>query len=149
MINTVVLTGRLTRDPELRMTPNGIEVVTFSLAFDNKSKTNGDKTTSFINCTAWRQTAKYISNYCKKGNLLGVEGSLQERRYQRKDGTNASVVEIVCSSVTNLSPRSQVSDGTSLDSLTTGKTTNSDETQPASDDIMSQGEDLADDDLPF
>ncbi len=150
MINRVILVGRLTKTPELRTTPNGISVMSFSLAFDNKTKgPNGEKTSSFINCTAWRQHAEYISKYCQKGSQIGIEGSLQERRYVRKDGTNASVVEIIVDSVTLFGSKNQSNATTYQQQSAHSNAFESDE--PSVDDIFkdSGDGDLADDDLPF
>ena len=95
MINRVIIVGRLTRDPELRSTPSGVNVLTFTLAFDNKNKNaDGTRGTSFINCTAWRQLADFVSKYCKKGSQIGVEGSLQERKYQRRDPVHERTVSL-------------------------------------------------------
>ena len=112
MINRVIIVGRLTKAPELRTTPNGISVMSFTLAFDNKSKgPNGEKTSSFINCTAWRQNAEFISKYCQKGTQVGIEGSLQERKYVRKDGSNASTIDIIVDSVTLFGSKNQNTTG--------------------------------------
>ncbi len=103
MINSVVLVGRLTRDIEIRKTQSNLSVASFSLAVDNRTKdANGNKTTSFINCTAWRQSADFLAKYTHKGSLIGVEGTLQQRSYDRKDGTKASVLEVVVDRVTLL-----------------------------------------------
>lgn len=100
MINRVVLVGRLTRDPELRKTVNGASVATFTIAVDNRTKgPNGEKTTSFIPCTAWNQQAENACKYTHKGSLVGVEGRLNQRSYDAKDGRKVSVVEVICDSV--------------------------------------------------
>ncbi len=107
MINSVVLVGRLTRDVEIRKTQSNLSVTSFSLAVDNRTKdANGNKTTSFINCTAWRQSADFLAKYTHKGSLIGVEGTLQQRSYDRKDGTKASVLEVVVDRVTLLESKS-------------------------------------------
>lgn len=149
MINRVIIVGRLTKAPELRTTPNGISVMSFTLAFDNKSKgPNGEKTSSFINCTAWRQNAEFISKYCQKGTQVGIEGSLQERRYVRKDGSNASTIDIIVDSVTLFGSKNQNTAGYQPTS-TQPNVFEADD--PQVDDIFkdSNDGDLADDDLPF
>lgn len=147
MINRVCLIGRLTRDPELRRTNSGMGVTSFTVAFDNRTKNpDGSKSTSFISCTAWNKTAEYVCNYLKKGSLVSIDGRLQERKYQRQDGTNASVVEIIVENIGSLSSRPQ--NGSQPSSVGTG-VANDDYSSDDSNvqDIL--GTDLADDDLPF
>lgn len=149
MINRVVLVGRLTKDPELRTTPNGVSVLSFTLAFDNKNKAaDGSKTSSFINCTAWRNSAEIINQYCRKGSQLGIDGSLQERRYQRKDGTNASVIEVIVDQVTLLGSKSS-NTNSSVQSKPVDAGYAADEPSNINDVLSSGDGDLADDDLPF
>lgn len=145
MINRVILVGRLTRTPELRMTPAGVNVLSFTLAFDNKTKgPDGSKTSSFVNCTAWRNSAEFISKYCEKGSQIGIEGYLQERKYQRKDGTNASVVEVI---VDNVSLFGSKGNNSAAVEENAGYTRDQ---QTSFDDNLAAGEgDMADDDLPF
>lgn len=99
-INKVVLIGRLTKDVELKATPSGSEVCNFSLAVDDY---NGKENVAyFIECVAWNQTAKFVTTYCKKGALIAVDGKLQTRSYDRKDGTKVYVTEVVCATVQSL-----------------------------------------------
>ena len=80
MFNLVVLTGRLTADPELKTTPNGVSVTSFSIAVQRKQKnSNGEYETDFINIVAWRQTAEFITKHFTKGSLIGIEGCIQTR----------------------------------------------------------------------
>ena len=96
-INNVVLTGRLTKDVELRATPSGANVCSFSLAVEDF---NGKENIAyFIECVAWNKTAEFISKYCSKGSMVGVVGKLTTRIYDRKDGTKAYVTEVVCNQV--------------------------------------------------
>ena len=96
-INKVVLIGRLTKDVELKATPSGSEVCSFSLAVDDY---NGKENVAyFIGCVAWNQAAKFVTTYCKKGSLIGVDGKLQTRSYDRNDGTKVYVTEVVCANV--------------------------------------------------
>lgn len=99
MFNLVVLTGRLTADPELKTTPNGISVVSFSIAVDRRYRTGEERQTDFINIVAWRSSAEFISKYFKKGNLIGIEGSIQTRRYTDKNGNNRTAFEVVANNV--------------------------------------------------
>jgi len=92
--------GRLTRDPELKQTPNNVSVATFSLAVDRNYQSDKDnKQTDFINIVAWRHTAEFVSKYFTKGQLVAVEGSIQTRSYQDKDGNNRTVFEVVADQV--------------------------------------------------
>lgn len=108
-INRVVLVGRLTRDPELRTTTSGKQVVGFGLAVDdpwNKEHTN------FLNITAWGQTADFVSKYLTKGRLVAVDGRLQQRKYTTQDGQDRNVVEIVADRVQGLDrPRDDMGGG--------------------------------------
>ena len=107
-INRVVLTGRLTKDVELRATPSGANVASFTIAVDGFTKdqnNNSVNQASFINCVAWNTQAKFISTYCKKGTLVALEGRLQTRSYDRKDGTKAYVTEVIVDRLENLSPK--------------------------------------------
>jgi single-strand DNA-binding protein len=99
MFNLVVLTGRLTADPELKTTANGIPVTTFSIAVDRRYRSGEERQTDFINIVAWRQSAEFITKYFKKGNLIGIEGSIQTRRYQDKNGNNRTAFEVVTNNV--------------------------------------------------
>ena len=95
MFNLVVLTGRLTADPELKTTPNGIPVTTFSIAVNRNYRAGEEQQTDFINIVAWRQRAEFITKYFKKGSMIGIEGSIQTRRYQDKSGNNRTAFEVV------------------------------------------------------
>ena len=95
MFNLVVLTGRLTAAPELKTTPNGISVTNFSIAVNRNYRSGGENQADFINIVAWRQTAEFVTKYFQKGSLIGIEGSIQTRRYQDKDGNNRTFFEVV------------------------------------------------------
>lgn len=95
-MNKVILMGRLTRDPELKTTPNGVNVCSFGIAVDRRYQTKGEeKKTDFFNIVAWRQCGEFVSRYFKKGNMILVEGELQTRQYTNKDGQNVNVVEVI------------------------------------------------------
>lgn len=98
-MNVAILMGRLTADPELRHTANNIPVTSFTLAIDRRYRTGEERQTDFINIVAWRQTAEFVSKYFRKGQLVAVEGSIQTRRYQDKDGNNRTAFEVVASNV--------------------------------------------------
>ena len=99
MFNLVVLTGRLTADPELKTTSNGTPVVSFSIAVDRRYRTGEERQTDFINIVAWRSSAEFISKYFKKGSLIGIEGSIQTRKYTDKNGNNRTAFEVVANNV--------------------------------------------------
>jgi len=99
MINRVVLVGRITRDPELRKTQNGTSVVSFTLACNRRVKQDGQPDADFISCQAWGKTAEVICQYVFKGHLLGLEGRIQTRSYDDKDGKRVYVTEVVANSV--------------------------------------------------
>jgi single-strand DNA-binding protein len=106
MMNRVILVGRLTKDPELRYTPSGVAVATFTLAV-NRSYTNqqGEREADFINCVVWRKPAENVANYLKKGSLAGVDGRLQTRNYEGQDGRRVYVTEVTAESVQFLEPK--------------------------------------------
>ncbi len=100
MLNRVILIGRLTRDPEMRYTPNGTAVSRFTLAVD-RPYTNqaGERDTDFIDIVAWRQLGETCAQYLGKGRLVAVEGRLQVRNYETQDGQRRRVYEIVAETV--------------------------------------------------
>ena len=111
-MNKVILTGRITKDPEVRYTQTGVSVVSFTLAVNRQYRdANGNNQADFINCTAWRTTADFITRYIKKGYMLLVEGSIQSRSYQGQDGQTRYVTEVVCDNVENLQPRESQNTG--------------------------------------
>lgn len=106
MINQTVLVGRLTRDPELRYTPNGTATASFTLACDRPFKNqNGEKETDFIRCVVWRKPAENVANFLHKGSLAGVEGRIQTRSYDDNDGKRVYITEVSADRVQFLEPR--------------------------------------------
>lgn len=99
MLNKAILMGRLVADPELRETTNGISVCSFRIAVDRNYSKEQEKQTDFINIVAWRGTADFVSKYFSKGKMIIVEGAIQTRNYQDKDGNNGTVVEVNASNV--------------------------------------------------
>lgn len=100
MLNKIVLMGRLTRDPELRQTPTGNSVVSFTLACDRDFAAQGaEKETDFVDIVAWRGTAEFVSKYFSKGRMAVVSGRLQIRNWQDKDGNKRRSAEIVAENV--------------------------------------------------
>lgn len=100
MLNRVILIGRLTKDPDLRYTPNGVAVSTFTLAVNRNFKSqDGKQEADFINIVAWKKTAETCANYLKKGRLIAVEGRIQTRNYDNNEGKKVYVTEVVADNV--------------------------------------------------
>lgn len=106
MINNVSLTGRLTRDIDLRYTQSGTAVGTFTLAVDRQYKRDGEPTADFINCVIWRKSAENFTNFTHKGSLVGVEGHIQTRNYDNNQGQRVYVTEVVVDNFALLEPKS-------------------------------------------
>lgn len=100
MLNRVILIGRLTKDPELRYTPNGVATCTFTLAVDRPfTNAQKEKETDFINIVTWRQLAETCANYLRKGRLTAVEGRMQVRNYDNNEGRKVYVTEVIADNV--------------------------------------------------
>jgi single-strand DNA-binding protein len=100
LINRSILVGRLTKEPELRYTTNGVPVATFTLAVNrNFKKENGEQEADFINVVVWRKPAENVANFLKKGSLAGVDGRIQTRNYEGQDGKRIYITEVVADSV--------------------------------------------------
>lgn len=100
MINNAVIMGRLTADPELRTTGNGIGVCGFTVAVDRNYRPEGEeRQTDFINVVAWRKTADFVSRYFRKGQMIAVQGSIQTRNYEDRNGNKRTAVEIVADNI--------------------------------------------------
>lgn len=141
MFNLVVLTGRLTADPELKTTQSGISVTSFSVAVNRPYRTGEEQQTDFINVVAWRKTAEFIAKYFKKGNMIGIEGSIQTRKYTDKNGNNRTAFEVVVNNAQFVESKRD-------------STASQGGEQPASfsnagADDFSDLSDVSDDDLPF
>ncbi len=105
MVNSVVLVGRITKDPEIKYTNTGIPYVQFSVAVDRGVKdANGERQADFISCVAWRQTADFMSKFIKKGHMISIQGRIQTRNYQQ-DNQTRYITEVLCESVSSLQPR--------------------------------------------
>ena len=100
MLNNVIIMGRLTRDPELRRTQSGTAVTSFTMAVDRDFKSqSGEKETDFIDVVAWRNTGEFAAKYLAKGRMAAVEGRIQAREWQDKDGNRRKAVEVVADNV--------------------------------------------------
>ena len=148
MINRTVLVGRITRDPELRYTLNGIATCSFTLAVNRPfSSSEGKKEADFINIVAWRKQAENVANYLRKGSLTGVDGRMQSRSYENNEGKKVFITEVVADSVQFLEPKGNAASGAKPNK----------ETQPSKDQLSSDDPfasdgkpiDISDDDLPF
>lgn len=112
MLNCAVIMGRLTADPELRTTPNGVSVTSFSVAVDRSyQKAGEERQTDFINVVAWRQTAEFVSRYFHKGSMIAVQGSIQTRNYEDKTGARRTAVEIVADNVSFCGSKAETGTG--------------------------------------
>jgi len=99
-MNKIMLIGRLTKDPELRYTPNGAAVTSFTLAVDRRfPNQNGEREADFINCVAWNKSAEFVANYFHKGKQMALEGRLQVRTYEGNDGQRRWVTEVVAEQI--------------------------------------------------
>ena len=137
MINRIILVGRLTKDPELRKTNNDTAVASFTLAVDNRTKDqDGNRTTTFVTVVVWNQQAENVSKFLRKGALVGVDGRLVQRNFERRDGSKGSVLEVVADSVQFLEPKGE----------RTSEQVNEIKDESRNLDII---EDTVDDDLPF
>ncbi|EDO0523357.1 TPA: single-stranded DNA-binding protein [Listeria monocytogenes] len=160
MMNRVVLVGRLTKDPDLRYTPAGVAVATFTLAVNRPFKnTQGEQETDFIQCVVWRKPAENAANFLKKGSMAGVDGRIQTRNYEDNDGKRVFVTEVVAESVQFLEPKNNNAEGvTSNNYQNEANYSNNNktssyraDTSQKSDSFASEGKpiDISDDDLPF
>lgn len=166
MINRGVLTGRLTKDAELRTTQSGLSVATFTLAVNRHSKTKGDA--DFINCVIWRKAAENFCNFTSKGSLVGIDGRIQTRNYENQNGQKVYVTEIVVDSFSLLESKKDRlannnngnnsnydantnNNGFSNTTTNTNYISNSSNDSKAPDPFAESGDsiDITDDDLPF
>lgn len=105
-MNRVILVGRITRDPELRTSPNNVSFTAFSIAVSRTAvSSNGEREADFINCVAFNKQAENLCRFIKKGGQIGVEGKLQTRRYTAQDGSNRIATEVICDAIHFLEPR--------------------------------------------
>ena len=158
-MNSVILVGRLTRDPELRTTPNGIATCQISLAVNGIPNQNGERTTDFINVVVWRRQAENVAKFCQKGSQVGVEGKIHTRSYDANDGSKRYVTEVVASNITflgsssgNRNQNTSSEFGGVPEINTVSNMHNTNETTDLNDDPFKDfGSEvvLSDDDLPF
>ena len=117
-MNRVVLVGRLTRDPELRYTSSNVATCTFSLAVDRPfTNQSGEREADFINIVVWRKQAENCKNYLTKGSQVAIEGRIQTRNYDDKDGKKVYVTEILASNISFLDAKGTTAGGNSISNL--------------------------------
>ena len=109
MLNSAIIMGRLTADVELRTTPNGTSVARFTVAVERNYKSGEERQADFINCVAWKGTADFVSTYFKKGQMIAVQGSIQTRNYEDKNGNKRNAVEIVADNVSFCGSKNETS----------------------------------------
>jgi len=137
VLNRIVLIGRLTKDPELRYTPNGKAVASFTLAVDRSFKNQqGEREADFINIVVWGTQAENCANYLAKGKLAAVDGRLQIRSFEGQDGQRRWITEVVADNVRFLSPKGGSG----------GSSGSSGYNEPGN---MGSEVDFSDDDIPF
>lgn len=148
-MNKVCLIGRITKDPEIRYTANNIAVATFSLAINRTYKNaNGEYDADFINCIAFRNTADLLGKYVHKGDQLGIEGHIQTRNYDDKDGKKVYVTEVVVDSLDFLqNKREEKNEPKATETATETATQAATEVDPYKD--FGEAIEISDDDLPF
>lgn len=94
MLNKIIIMGRLTRDPELRYTQSNVPVCSFTVAVDRDYASNGEKQTDYIDCVAWRAGGEFVSKYFTRGSLIVVDGRLESRKWQDRDGNKRTSWEV-------------------------------------------------------
>lgn len=143
MINRVVLTGRLTRDVDLRYTQGGAAVATFNLAVDRRfTNQQGEREADFVSCVIWRKSAENFANFFHKGSLVGVEGRIQTRNYENQQGQRVYVTEVIVENFSFLESKNSTGNGSYQNNLPQNNT---------SDPFANNGKsvDIQDDQLPF
>lgn len=138
-MNNVCLIGRLTKTTELRKTTSGTSVISFTLAVNRRVKKDGQQEADFINCQAWKGVADVLFKYTKKGSLIGIDGRIQTRSYDDKNGKRVYVTEVVVENLDLLEPKDKNTDNTQTDMYA----------QPQENLDTTSNFDISSDDLPF
>lgn len=111
-MNKAIIIGRLTKEPEMRTTTNGVNSTSFTIAVNRPfSNQDGEREADFISCVAWRKQAENIAKYCSKGSQVAVEGRIQTRSYDAQDGTKRYVTEVIVENCTFLGSKNEVAAG--------------------------------------
>lgn len=146
MINRVVLVGRLTKDPEFRTTPSGVDVANFTLAVNRNFKNkNGEQQADFINVVVFKKQAENVNNYLFKGSLAGVDGRIQSRSYENKEGQRIFVTEVAADSVQFLEPKGN----NNQQNVSRGQQISTNDRQARNENPFVNSVDVDPDDLPF
>lgn len=138
MLNKALLVGRLVKDPEFRSTANGVSVTTFCLAIPRKYKENGERKSDFINCVSFRATADLVQQYCSKGDIISVDGTIQSRTWNDSEGRRNYVTEVIADSI-----------GFVCSAEKKTATSKNEDDGGIDTDKLDFGPDIGDDDLPF
>ena len=156
MINRTVLVGRLTRDPELKHTANNSAVVSFTLAVNRQfTNSQGEREADFINCVIWRKAAENFVKFTSKGSLVGIDGRIQTRNYENKQGQRVYVTEVVVENFSLLeSKNANSSDNTNNNTNNQSNNSNNQYKKPnnnVSNPFANNSKpmDISDSDLPF
>ncbi|RXS52016.1 single-stranded DNA-binding protein [Lacticaseibacillus rhamnosus] len=145
MLNSIALTGRLTKDVDLRYTQSGTAVGSFTIAVDRQFRSaNGSRETDFINCAIWRKSAENFANFTHKGSLVGIEGHIQTRTYDNAQGQKVFVTGVIVENFALLEPRQMSQDSQQ-------RSANNPAAASQSNGFANNGQpaDISDDDLPF
>lgn len=152
MINNVTLTGRLTKECDLKYTQNGNAVASFTLAVNKAYKRDGEPDADFIKCVVWNKTAEALANYTRKGSLIGVTGSIQTRNYENQQGQRIYVTEVLAQKLAFLETQKNGSGDTQSNQQTNTHNDNSNQNwqgNTSQNSNYGQNIDISDDDLPF
>ncbi|MCY9806538.1 single-stranded DNA-binding protein [Lentilactobacillus senioris] len=152
MLNRVTLTGRLTKDADLRYTQGGTAVGTFNLAVNRNFKNQqGEREADFVSCVIWRKSAENFANFTHKGALVGIDGRIQTRNYENQQGNRVYVTEVIVENFALLESRDTNSNGNSNRNNQAGNPYAGDPFANSSDPFANNGDpiDISDDDLPF
>jgi single-strand DNA-binding protein len=154
LLNRTVLVGRLTKDPEIRYSPNGVAVSNFTIAVNRPfSNQSGEREADFINCVVWRRPAENLAEYTGKGSLIGVDGRIQTRSYEGNDGKRIFVTEVVADSVQFLDTKKSQnsSNGSQSNNQSYNGGGQANQQQNNNDPFKDKGEpiEISDDSLPF
>ena len=145
MINSVVIMGRLTADPELKTTNSGLSVTSFCVAVDRPYQKDGkEREADFINVVAWRKTAEFVGRYFNKGSMIAIQGRIQTRKYTDRNGNNRTAFEVVADNVSFCGGRGSGSTAKDNTKAIDGWQADSDDGIP-----LARLIDGSDDDLPF
>ena len=154
MINRTILVGRLTRNPELRYTQGGTAVASFTLAVNRQfTNSQGEREADFINCVIWQKAAENFVNFTNKGSLVGIDGHLQTRNYENKQGQRIYVTEVVVENFSLLESKNASSSDNARDN--SNKATNYNQSKKSKNNMSnpfadnSKPIDISDDSLPF